>query len=186
MKDKIRPIYFELKGYLSQAPTTGSIFDAAIWNQHNQTIDELEKVTGKTYGKYKVEYKNISWNGAPRQVMESQQYRTKLAGIISRLHGEYFADESSPLEEMPNTVITTNQTQYQNQEQQQSVIVDMAMLIAEKKQDYEEGTPERNFLDQLGEALKKANSVKEIIGYIVNLASATGVGITFLKQIFGW
>ncbi len=95
MKNDVRPIYFELQGYLSQAPQRemGAIFDERVWNQHNETIKELEAVTGKTYDKYKITPER--WGDKLRVTV--QVYRTILGGLISRLHGEYFPDELSPI-----------------------------------------------------------------------------------------
>ena len=99
MKDKIRPIYFELQGYLSQAPTreSGLIFEDRVWNQHNQTVDELEEISSKKYTRYRINPNVINWNGVNRPCITSQVYRTILGGLISRLHGEYFPDETSPI-----------------------------------------------------------------------------------------
>ena len=113
MKEQVRPIYSELQGYLSQAPARdkGLIFEASIWEQHNQTIDELNTVTGKNYDRYKVEVRSIDWNRTMRRVIDSQSYRIKLGGLVSRLHGEYFSDEPPPFSGMPSTVITQHQIQ---------------------------------------------------------------------------
>jgi hypothetical protein len=97
-KEKVKPIYYELQGYLSQAPSAGKgiIFTQEIWLQHNQTIDELEKVTSSDYGRYRMRPKNTDWNGTWREVIDAQVYRTILGGLIARLHGEYFPDEKLP------------------------------------------------------------------------------------------
>jgi len=99
MKNKVRPIYFEFQGYLSQAPELekGLIFEKEVWTQHNQTIEELESITSKNYERYKIRPEPINWNGTPRQQITIQAYRTILGGLISRLHGEYFPDEISPI-----------------------------------------------------------------------------------------
>jgi len=99
MKDEVRPIYFELQGYLSQAPgrETTAIYDKQIWIQHNQTIDELEKITSKKYDRYRLNPESRNYNGVSRELITVQVYRTILGGLISRLHGEYFPDEVSPI-----------------------------------------------------------------------------------------
>jgi len=116
MKEKVRPIYSELQGYLSQAPkkNKGLIFESSMWEQHNQTIDELNNITGKNYDRYKVEVKSIDWNRTMRRVIYSQSYRTKLSGLILRLHGEYFSDEPPPFSGMPSTIISQQQVQSQS------------------------------------------------------------------------
>ncbi len=98
MKDVVRPIYYELQGHLMQAPPAASnlIFESEIWNQHNQTLSELENVTGKNYERFKCVPKSIEWNGTMRTVIYAQAYRTILGGLIMRLYGEFFYEEEQP------------------------------------------------------------------------------------------
>jgi hypothetical protein len=93
---EVKPIYFELQGYLAQAPEReqGVIFEREVWVQHNQTIEELENITGKKYDRYKLQPGGNYQRGPGITV---QAYRTILGGLISRLHGEYFPDEVSPI-----------------------------------------------------------------------------------------
>jgi len=186
ISEKVLPIYNELQGYLSQAPKkdSGSIYEESIWKQFNQTIEELNSVTDSNYDKFKVEVKISNLYNSQRQYIDLDSYRTKLAGLISRLYGEYFSEEQMPFSVTPNTIINTSQTQVQSQQQQQSMIVDIAMMIAEKKNSYEPQTPERDFLDKFGETLKTAKDIKEIITTLIHIATTTGVGLAFLKQIF--
>ena len=95
MKNKVRPIYFELQGYLSQAPSReiGSIYQERMWQQHNKVIDELEEITGKKYDRYRLSPTKLN----DRLMITPQEYRTILGGIISRLYGEYFMEELSPI-----------------------------------------------------------------------------------------
>ncbi len=99
MENKVKPIYFELQGYLSQAPEReeGFMFEEQTWIQLNHAIDELEKVTSKKYERYKINPKTVSYNGVPTQRITTQEYRTILGGLIFRLHGEYFPDEAPPI-----------------------------------------------------------------------------------------
>jgi hypothetical protein len=95
MKDRVRPVYFELQGYLSQAPERerGIIYEEQVWNQHNQTVEELEEITKKSYGRYKM----IPSQKPLGLGVTTQAYRTTLGGLISRLHAEYFHDDASPI-----------------------------------------------------------------------------------------
>lgn len=182
---KIRPLYSELRGYLSVAPEDHYVFDDMAINlsrQFNGTIDELNVASGQSYDKFKVQTKNIEWNRSMQTVIESLDYRNKLSGLINKLQGEFFSDEQIASTH-PSTVINAHQTQ--SQTQQQSIVVDIAMLVAEKRSQYADGTPERTFLDRLGEALKSARGVQDILNSIFSLATSTGVGLEFLKKIFG-
>ncbi len=99
MKNEIRPIYFELQGYLSQAPEreVGVIYEEQVWQQHNLAIDELEKITSKDYSRYRLTTEAPNVNGVTRKRITVQGYRTILGGLISRLHGEYFHEDPSPI-----------------------------------------------------------------------------------------
>lgn len=64
MKDKIRPIYSELQGYLSQAPEATSgrerIYDdTSLVDQLNSSIQELEQVSQKTILAIKRKFKRL-------------------------------------------------------------------------------------------------------------------------------
>ncbi|OHA04241.1 MAG: hypothetical protein A3J58_01075 [Candidatus Sungbacteria bacterium RIFCSPHIGHO2_02_FULL_52_23] len=186
VKNQIRPIYGELRGYLSVAPERENIYNETATNlsrQVNSTIDELNLVSDKNYDKFKVHTNHQQLNGSYRTVLQSLDYRTKLSGLISKLQGEFFSDEQT-LPTGPSTVIHTTQNQSQNQ--QQSVVVDLAMLVAEKRVAYPSGTPERNFLDKLGEALKASKGIQEILQSIFSIATSTGIGFEALKKIFGF
>jgi hypothetical protein len=185
---KVRPLYSELRGYLAVAPDPDKksrIFDANTWNQLNQTIDELNVATSEDYSKFKVQpfHEPTSRDGASRTVIRTQDYCDKLSGLINRLQGKFFSEEQAP-PTGSTTVINANQSQ--SQSQQQSIAVDLAMLVAERRGEYKTGTPERNFLDKLGETLKTAKGIKEIIQNILSIASATGVGIEVIKKVLGF
>lgn len=175
MKNKIRPIYSELQGYLSQAPSgdKGLIFEESIWNQHNQTIDELNAVSGKNYDRYKVEVKNINWNRTPKCVIDSQSYRIKLGGLISRLHGEYFSDEQPPFSGMPTTVINT--TQSQNQSQSISMLLEIQERVISEIPNYKPETGERKFLEKVKSILPSIKTGTDILSSILKIGSEFGL-----------
>jgi len=135
-KDKIRPYYSELQGYLSQAPTVtkpDALYDKSFWEQFNQTVDIISSQTGEDYNRFKV----IPYESMAGLIIAVSTYRQKLGGFISWLHGKYFTDEPPPFSGMPSTVIT--------QVQQQSVSVQMLLDIQTK----------------IDEALTKAKGEKE-------------------------
>ena len=85
-KEKLRPIYVELQGYLSQAPDSekaGVIYDEPVWEQYNNTIEELKGVSEHKYDKFKV-VPTAGGSGFTR--VNVINCRNKLAGLISRLH----------------------------------------------------------------------------------------------------
>lgn len=184
-KEKVRPVLAELKGYQSAAPDPekGSrLFDDHFWKQYNSTIDELNTITGSDYNKFKLQPQAEDWNGRYITMAKTQDYVSKLSGLINRVSAEYFSDEKSSISG-PSTVINTHQTQ--SQSQQQSMVVDIAMFIAEKKSDYAKGTKERVFLEKAGEAIKETKNVTDIISTIISIATACGLSLPALAKIFG-
>lgn len=180
MKEKVRPVYSELQGYLSQAPaaTIGYIFEPSIWEQHNQTVDELNNVTSKNYDKFKVEIQRDHHND--ERYMDTQSYRTKLAGLISRLHGEYFSDETPPFFGMPSTIIT----QHQTQNTQIQILLDLQSKIDEKLPEFEAGSKERTFLEKIKASLAKVGNVVELVGLILNSGKELGLTVEQILRIF--
>lgn len=184
MKEQIRPIYSELQGYLSQAPARdkGLIFESSIWEQHNQAIDELNTVTGKDYDRFKLELRSIDWNGTMRRVIDSQSYRMKLSGLISRLHAEYFFDEPPPFSDIPSTVITQNQIQ--NQTTYIQILLDIQSKIDEKLQEYKEGSKEKTFLEKIKNSLSKVSNIVELIGLILRTGKEFDLTIEQILKMF--
>ncbi len=111
MREKVAPIYSELQGYLAQAPDKDKeIFSAAVWDRYNKTIIELNEVSGKNYDGYCVQPRK--WAHSIKPCVDTIDYRTKLGGLIARLHREFFSNEAAPFSGMPGTII--NQSQYQH------------------------------------------------------------------------
>lgn len=176
MKEQIRPLYSELQGYLSQAPENdgGSLHEESTWGQFHTTIDELNNISGKDYNKFKVQPQPMA-SGRGSYVLVSQ-YRTKLSGLISRLYGEYFSDESAPFSGMPSTVITQNQHQSQNVQ----ILLEIQSIIDQKLAETKDET-EKSFLQKIKTKLSSVKSVGELISLI--LSTGTALGLT-LEQIY--
>lgn len=187
LKDKIRPTYSELQGCLSQAPVaknpSDSTDDKTLWELFNITIDDLDKITGNDYNKYKISPNTQRVEGYPNGITDIKisEYRTKLGGLISRLHGEFFYDEPAPFSGVPSTVVT------QNQNQQQSTYITMLLEIQDKinAQLPETKTEEeKNFLQTVKSSLSTIKNATELIQIILNTANTFGIGIDKLQQIF--
>lgn len=183
MKDKIRPIYEELIGYLSQVPVPENpyieIFDESYWDLLGQTIDELNQITNKNYNKFRI---------APEREGSSINlgaYRTNLNGLILRLHAEYYPNEPTPFSGAPPTTIIS---QEQSQSQEQSVQVVMLLEIQEKiitKLQYEEiSHEERGFLERVKDGLTGVKNVVGLINLILSTAQQMGVTLNNLVNLF--
>jgi hypothetical protein len=184
-KQKIKPIYAELQGYLSQAPSISDksrIFnDMTLAQQVNSSIKELNEVFEENYDKFSIEEKTIEWNGRYRKVIEIKSYRTKLGGLIARLHGKYFSDEPAPFSGMPNTVI--NQTQNQSQSVQIQILLETQSIIDNALHNVEKGSDEENFLNKIKDSLSSVKSVTELISLILSSAKEFGLSVVEILKI---
>ena len=182
MKDKIRPIYFELQGYLSQAPEKGGlIFDNQLWIQYNQTIDELEKITSKKYDRYIIHPETKDFLKEPKQVIAIQVYRTILGGLISRLHGEYFSDEQPPFSGMPTTII--NATQSQNQSQSVGMLLEIQERVISEIPNHKPETGERKFLEKVKSMLPSIKTGTDILSSILKIGSEFGLSPSDITKL---
>ena len=180
-KEKIRPFYSELQGYLAQAPSDEKnryIHNAEFWEQYNSTIQELNSVTGKNYDNFKL----ASMRGSARQAIPVEMYRQKLGGLIARLHGEYFSDEVTPFAEMPSTVIS--QSQNQNQSLHVQLLLELNDLIHEKLGKVQDGTKEKTFLEKVKASLSSVKSISQLITLILTTSHELGITIEQLKSLF--
>src|SRR3989344_2146785 len=187
MKDKIRPIYSELQGYLSQAPEATSgrerIYDdTSLVNQFNSSIQELEQLTQKDYSRYKERVQTTQWNRGTRQFFDLLSYRSKLGGLISRLFGEYFSDEPAPFSGMPSTII--NQHQSQNQTTHVQILLDFQSKIDEKIKEHADGSKEKTFLERIKGALSKVGNVTELFTLILRTGKDIGLTLNDILKLF--
>jgi len=87
IREKIKPIYKELKGYLLQVPLpkdTDSLIDhPAIFDQLNKTIDELNACSGNNYDKFRI---SPHYQEAGHRDLSLIDYRQKMGGLISKLY----------------------------------------------------------------------------------------------------
>lgn len=180
MKDKVRPSYSELQGYLSQTPAIKNNYDAiserTFWEQINLTIDELNSATGKDYSKYKL---------VPEQgdeiYIRLTVVRLKLGGIISRLHGEYFSDEAAPFSGMPSTV--NNFTQMQQQAVTQTIVLEFQDLL-NKKIAATPNEDEKSFLEKIKSSLGNVKSTVELVKVVLDIANQMGLDVNHVLKIF--
>ena len=181
-KEKIRPIYSELQGYLAQAPeikdASDSIYDLSIINQYNKTIKELSDISEKDYERFQIKGREIK-RGESYESVKIITYRGKIGGLVASLYGEYFSDEPAPFSGMPNTVI--NQTQQQNQSFQVQMLLEIQSKIDEKISEFKEGTKEKNFLDKIKGSLSSIRNTTELLALI--LKSGKDFSLT-VEQIF--
>ena len=183
-KKKIRPVYSELQGYLNQAPNVGehgnsTTRDQTLWIQLNSIIDELCEVSGVDFSKFKIT--GIK-QGQGYVYINVSEYRTKLGGLITRLHGTYFSDEPAPFYGMPSTTITVSNQQEQSQHQ--TMILELHSVIDRKLVGLPDGK-EKSFLSSLKEGLGAVKDFTSLIILISTLGQKYGINIEQLAHLLG-
>lgn len=189
-KEDIRPIYAELQGYMLQAPGGDNvrvIYDSNVWKHYNQVVDELTKLTGHSYDRFKIAHLYMPSGRGHKECVDVTQYRTKLSGLISRLHAEFFLDEPSPFAGSPGMVI--NQTQQQSQAVYIQMIMEINEQLTRSETQFTEGTKERGFIDKVKGYLKSAvsstTSAAQLMLLLLNVAKECNLSIADMQKIFG-
>jgi len=183
MKKEIRRIYAELKGYSSQEQPldTTMITEATLWNQYNDVIDELNQVTNsKDYSRYRIDPEDISGYGP---AIRPFTLKMKAAGLVGRLHAEYFSDEPNPLASSPDTVIT--QSQEQNQSFQIQLVLEFQSTLDQKIPQHKEGSNERTFLEKLKGPLASVRDTAGLLKLILQTGKDIGLSFDDILKIFG-
>lgn len=185
MKDKIRPIYSELQGLLSQTPLStgsGNLYDdTPVWLQLEQCIAELNNLTGQNYDRFKTAPPKIS-QSSNKHYISLADFRTKIGSLITRLHAEYFSTESTPFSGSPSTVISQNQTQ--QQAVNVSLLLEIQSIIDEKLAQTTK-PEEKNFLTQLKSTLPSVKTGLELFKLILELAHQCGLDLNSVTKLFG-
>jgi hypothetical protein len=182
-KGELKAIYSELRGYLAQAPEIKDEYDIheeSVWTQYNEAVNLLNKISGKIYSRFCIKPEQSPMSTRPS--ISVVAYRNMLGGLISRLHGEYFAEEPNPLDGVPSTVMTQNQQQYQSVRIQ--MIIDITDIINEKIDKYEDGSKEKGFFQKLKSSLSSISNVNQLIKTILKLAKDSGLDINEALKIF--
>lgn len=123
-KEKIRPLYKELQGLLSQAPVSRK----EVPDDVSQNLKELQYfhtiigklkniILGEDLSRFYLKAEKGAWG----EMFRINEYRQKVNGLIMFLHALYFDDESQPFSGSPHTVVTQQQDQSQKQDQVQSI-----------------------------------------------------------------
>jgi len=182
-KEKIRPLYSEFLGYLSQAPISKDPYQGSdkpsTWNHYNSAIEILNKTTGEDYNRFKI---NSSTDGGGEKYVPFTIYRQKLSGLIATLHAEYFSDEPFPLGGSPDTIITLSQQQAQSFYVQ--MLLDIQSKIDGNLKKYGEGSKERGFLKKVKDSLSSISNFTQLLGLIIKTAKEFGLTIDNVSEIF--
>ncbi len=178
---QIRPLYSELQGYLTQAPSPGDCqtYDSGVWESYHAAILELAHMTGKSYERYMV---GVEQNECGSSYVRVAEYRTKISGLIARLHGQFFPGEPAPFAGMPNTVITQNQQQTQVQHIQ--MLLELQSQVDAKLNDPTIDANQKSFLGKVKESLASVRNVTDLLSSVVRAARDCGMSTEQLADLF--
>ena len=181
IKSKVRAIYYELQGYLSQTPKPQQPSDIFAsddpWHQYNKAVEELSKITGDDYDRFMIRPKATD----NYTFVHLITYRQTLGGIINRIHGIYFSDENMPFSGSPQTVIS----QSQNQSQSIQMVLDFQSKIDEEIIKSKESPKKVGFLNKVKSKLSHVKDVNDMLKLLLNTAKELGVSMSELLSIFG-
>jgi len=180
IKPKIKIIYSELKGYLSQTPMsqqTSDIFaNDSSWQQYNEAINELSQITGENYNRFIIKPEHI--NG--HNIVHIVSFRQALGGIINRIHETFFPDETPPFSGTPQTIIS--------QSQSQSVSIQMLLDFQskiEKEINHAKGDPKKEgFLKRCKDNLRHVKDVNDLLKLVIETAKQFGLSVADLVALF--
>lgn len=181
----IRPIYTELQGYLSQAPSAEKVvylYDKSLWDQLNGVIDELNEKSGEDYSKFKITSIMQQKHEPYSPYILTSDYRSKLNGLIMRIYGRHFSEEHSPFGGFPSTVIT--QSQAQSQSVHVAMIMELQSAIDKKLFTSELEENEKGFLTKVKESLPTLKSFVEVINLVLGLAKSFGLSVDQVVKLF--
>lgn len=184
IKNLVRPLYSELQGLLKEAPSVGengntTSYDSAMWSHYNSTVDELNRISGLDFNKFKIS--GIRRNTHLGDFINISEYRTKLGGLIARLHGTYFEDQTAPFAGMPNTIITQNQSQSIDVQ----ILLDLQSKIVEELPKHSEGTKERSFLQKLKDSLPSLKNGTDILSSALRIGADLGLTPSTIHKLLG-
>lgn len=114
-------------------------------------------------------------------IVTASEYRGKVSGLISRLHGTYFYTEPAPFSGIPNTVVS--QVQNQHQSTQVVMLLEIQDRISQQIPKFEEGSKERGFLETIKSKLSTIKDAVEFAKLVVVTAKDFGLDIDKIKDI---
>lgn len=180
--NEIKSLYAEFMGILSQTPTAKdqvAIYDNQIWEQYNNSVKKLSEISKKDYSNFVIRVESTEYRV---EYIDTATYRSKLGGLISKLHAEYFDNLPEPFSGKPSTVI--NLSQNQNQQIIFQLVLDVQSKIDEKLPSLPEGSKEKTFFQKLKGSLNATTGVIDLINKIFVFAKESGVSTDQLMKLF--
>ena len=183
-KEQLRTSYEELKFMISGTPQPGPgmfpIRATTVEHFHQilRTMNALTQSEGNLFDRFRFfpAYEEV-YN------VPIADFRIKLMGVIGFVNQKFFP-EDKPFSGSPATIINMSQTAIQQVHQE--LIVNLTEQTALKSQEFEKGSPEREFLDQFKDSLKTIKSATDLVESILNIGQKLGLAIPVILKILPW
>lgn len=161
---RIKPIYGDIKGLLSQIPLaeTDNLVDEFIVLQLNQTLDSLIELTKTDFSMYKIPdtKRNTNWP----EKFPTSIVRVQLGRVINKLEEEYGFGQATKTQSPGIVIVNKNENEI-------SLQINYTIKDLIDKSSDEES---KNKLRQLDQELKKPNKnwsvIKKILVWILNFS----------------
>jgi hypothetical protein len=173
MSELIKAYYEELKGMREAIPVAGWFDDDGISEKYHQTLNKLSKVISNfEINEYKVQPRHLAQRG---MIIDTNQYKTNINSIIGHLKGRFDFD---------NNQSASGHTFIQNQSVSIELVLNLQEKIINLEREYEEGTPEKTFLQKLKKSLSSIKDATDVVGTVLSEAQKAGVTLEKLTSMF--
>jgi hypothetical protein len=181
---QLRTSYEELKFMISGTPQPGpgTFPIRATTVEHFQQILENMNALTESEG---ISFDRFRFFPAHEKVynVPIADFRIKLMAAIGFMNQKFFP-EDKPFSGSPGTIINMSQTAVQQVHQE--LIVNLTEQTALKSQEFDKGSPEREFLDQFKDSLKTIKSATDLVESILNIGQKLGLAIPAILKILPW
>lgn len=177
-------------GYLAQIPLPEVKqylwgVEARIVQQLNDSIKELEELTGDDFTKYKTKTEQVALGSlrspSYQDRVSTVEIRTTLNGLIMRLYATYFPDQPAPFSGSPSMIINQNQSQSQSQV---AMVLDFQTLLDQKINNPDTEDEEKTFLQKIKLTLPSIKSGAELVSSVISIAQSMGLDLNILHKLF--
>lgn len=178
MKEKIKPLYEELKGMLSAMPEENLILDKGISEKYNATVSKISGLIPEIVAsEYLIQSEFISLQfGGGDQRINKNHYKMKLSALLGQLRGRFDFDSAV------NT--SGGHTFIQNQTVSVEFVLNLQEKIIELIEKQEKGTAERTFLEKVKESIASIKNGTDIVKTVLVEANKAGISLEKLVSIF--
>lgn len=176
---KIKIIYEELLGYMSQIPSSKDspyLHGQNIWAPYEDKLVQLEEILGQNLSSYRLALDH-EWD-PPR--ISTIEYRTKMNGLIMRLRAEHFPDLDAPFSGSPRMVVN----QSQNPSVQVSILLEIQSTIDKQLYDQKTTADEKSFLKKVKDSLGTVRDVASLVALIAKTAADFGISPETIFKLF--